>query len=177
LRQADSSSKSSLGVDDIREEQDEANGSTTQVPLDESDDAIETSLMEPDEESSQASPGTGSSNPAGMPARKRPIQRAAVRVLRALFASPVPNRRSVKRQCVVCGMDTRSQCSHGFCRSHPKENKGKMYYGSWICDPKVGARKNAQVQRKYPCNDLTCLQLHRREFKAQKLAEHRDIIS
>jgi hypothetical protein len=35
--------------------------------------------------------------------------------------------RSVKRRCVVCGMDTRYQCSHGFCRGHPKENKGKMY--------------------------------------------------
>jgi hypothetical protein len=91
LRQADSSSKSSLGVDDIREEQDEANGSPTQVRLDESDDIIETSLMEPHEESSQASRGTGSSSPAGTPARKRPIRRAAVRLLGALFASPVPN--------------------------------------------------------------------------------------
>jgi hypothetical protein len=73
LRQADSSSKSSLGVDDIREEQDEANGSSTQVWLDESNHVIETSLTEPHEELSQASPGTGTSNPAGMPARKRPI--------------------------------------------------------------------------------------------------------
>jgi hypothetical protein len=85
--------------------------------------------------------------------------------------------RSVKRRCVVCGMDTRLQCSHGFCRSRPKEEKSKMYYGTWICDPKVGARKNAQVQRKCPGNGLTCLQLHRREFKAQKLAEYSDRLS
>jgi hypothetical protein len=35
--------------------------------------------------------------------------------------------RSVKRRCVVCGMDTCSQYSHGLGRSRPKENKGKMY--------------------------------------------------
>jgi hypothetical protein len=91
LRRADSSSNSSLGVDDIRQEQDEANGSSTQVRLDESDDIIEIFLMEPDEESSQASSGAGNCNPAGTPAIKRPIQRAAVRVLGALFASPVWN--------------------------------------------------------------------------------------
>jgi hypothetical protein len=44
LRRADSSSKSSLGVHDIRQEQDEANRSSAQVQLDESDDAIDTSL-------------------------------------------------------------------------------------------------------------------------------------
>jgi hypothetical protein len=91
LRRVDSSSKSSLGVDDIREEQDEANGSSTQVRLDESEDAIETYLTEPDEESSQASSGAGSFNPAGTPARTRRTQRRAVRVLGALFASPFRN--------------------------------------------------------------------------------------
>jgi hypothetical protein len=90
LRRADSSSKSSLGVDDIHQEQDEANGSSTQVQLDTSDDAIETSLMEPDEESSQVSSGDVNSNPAGTPAR-RPIRRAAVRALGALFTSPFRN--------------------------------------------------------------------------------------
>jgi hypothetical protein len=85
--------------------------------------------------------------------------------------------RSVKRRCVICGMDTRSQCSHGFCRSRPKEDKGKIYYGTWVCDQKVGKRNNAQVQRKYPGNDLTCLQLHRREFKDQKIPEYRDRMS
>jgi hypothetical protein len=83
--------------------------------------------------------------------------------------------RPVKRRCCICKMDTRSQCSNGGCRSVAKEHNGKMFYGTWVCDPKqVKARKNL---KNYPDNTLTCLQLHRNEIRQRKLAEYKDRIA
>jgi hypothetical protein len=82
--------------------------------------------------------------------------------------------RPVKRRCCICRRDTRSQCSNAGCRSVAKQHNGKMFYGTWVCDPQVGARKNLT---NYPDNTLTCLQLHRNEIRQRKLAEYKDRIA
>lgn len=69
-----------------------------------------------------------------------------------------------KRRCVMCGFDTRNECSNGSCKAHRRHYNGVSYVGVPICSTKANVRNNIP-KLGLKNNTKSCLQLHRAQCR------------
>ena len=75
--------------------------------------------------------------------------------------------RPTKKRCVVCGFDTRNECDNRACLDTVYEYSNEVYRGIPVCSKKCGPRLN--LARYGPNNTLTCLEIHRNEFRKKQM--------
>lgn len=78
-----------------------------------------------------------------------------------------PDGRPSKRNCIICGTQTRDVCCHYLCRKTKLNHQQKSHFGFPLCNQRVGARKHL-TEYGEQANELTCLQIHRDIIRKSK---------